>query len=534
MNEYAEYFSLIRANDFEGAKAYLAVNPAAANARDNTGVPAVLRAMQTGDDDFCRWIIEQSLSKLNETDPDGATALHYAAAKGSPELLRYLVERVGWDPLRGDCKGRTPYGIAHMAGNAAGEAYFAEAVGAAWDDLYANPVLPGFRPDPSIVRVGEDYYMVNSSFTWFPAIPISHSRDLVHWEPVGHVLTDPENAMLQGLEGGHGYWAPDISYYSGRFYVTATLRRNDDHPRPRAQIVTSAPAPEGPWDPPAVIEENGIDPSLFTDGDGKRYMVLNRGARLLPLTPDARAATGPARLLWYGDIKRASEGPHILQKRRVVLYYFGRGRHRHDPPNQRRPRPHAGRPLRVVPLRPDSAPVRPQCYFAKIRPRRLGGDTKRTVVRGLPLRPPAGRFQPAGPRDRAGPRGVDRRRLAHHQPRRKGPSALQRRPDLPRFVPHAASLDPADARSLWVSPRLPADAAWDGCTLSLRGDVRDLDDKATKRVSTLARPPCNAASPHGWTQPCAPAGRRVSQAITTKNPIANSACAAPKTARWQS
>lgn len=105
-------------------------------------------------------------------------------------------------------------------------------------------MLPGFRPDPSIVRVGEDYYMVNSSFTWFPAIPISHSRDLVHWEPVGHVLTDPENAMLQGLEGGHGYWAPDISYYNGRFYVTATLRRNDDHPRPRAQIVTSAPRPK--------------------------------------------------------------------------------------------------------------------------------------------------------------------------------------------------------------------------------------------------------------------------------------------------
>ena len=172
-------------------------------------------------------------------------------------------------------------------------------------------MLPGFRPDPSIVRVGEDYYMVNSSFTWFPAIPISHSRDLVHWEPVGHVLTDPENAMLQGLEGGHGYWAPDISYYNGRFYVPATLRRNDDHPRPRAQIVTSAPAPEGPWDPPAVIEENGIDPSLFTDSDGKRYMVLNRGARLLPLTPDARAATGPARHVWYADIKRASDGPHI-------------------------------------------------------------------------------------------------------------------------------------------------------------------------------------------------------------------------------
>lgn len=143
MNEYAEYFALIRENDFEGAKAYLAVNPAAANARDNTGVPAALRAMQTGDDDFCRWIIEQSLSKLNETDPDGATALHYAAAKGSPELLRYLVERVGWDPLRGDCKGRTPYGIAHAARNAAGEAYFAEASAQHGTICTPTPCCPG-------------------------------------------------------------------------------------------------------------------------------------------------------------------------------------------------------------------------------------------------------------------------------------------------------------------------------------------------------------------------------------------------------
>ena len=479
MNEYAEYFALIRANDFEGAKAYLAVNPAAANARDNTGVPAVLRAMQTGDDDFCRWIIEQSLSKLNETDPDGATALHYAAAKGSPELLRYLVERVGWDPLRGDCKGRTPYGIAHAAGNTAGEAYFAEAVGAAWDNLYANPVLPGFRPDPSIVRVGEDYYMVNSSFTWFPAIPISHSRDLVHWEPVGHVLTDPENAMLQGLEGGHGYWAPDISYYNGRFYVTATLRRNDDHPRPRAQIVTSAPAPEGPWDPPAVIEENGIDPSLFTDSDGKRYMVLNRGARLLPLTPDARAAAGPARLLWYGDIKRASEGPHILQKDGwyyIIMAEGGTGMTHQISVGRART---LDGPYESCPYDPILHQYDPNGTLQKSG----HGDLVETqngqwYAVYLCARPQDG-FSPLGRETALDP--VEW--TADGWPiinRRKGPSALQRRPDLPRFVPHAASFDPADARSLWVSPRLPADAAWDGHTLSLRGDVRDLDDKATK------------------------------------------------------
>ena len=472
MSEYAEYFALLRRKDF-------AAHPAAANATDEAGVPAVLRAMQTGDDTFCRWIIEQSLSKLNATDPDGATALHYAAASGSPDLLRYLVKRVGWDPLRGDCKGRTPYGIAHAAGNTAGEAYFAEVVGAKWQDLYANPMLPGFRPDPSIVRVGEDYYMVNSSFTWFPAIPISHSRDLVHWEPVGHVLTDPATAMLDGLDGGHGYWAPDISYHNGRFYVTATLRRNDDHPRPRAQIVTSAPAPEGPWDPPAVIEENGIDPSLFVDDDGQRYMVLNRGARLLPLTPDARAAAGPARLLWYGDTKRASEGPHLLKKDGwyyIILAEGGTGISHQI--SVGRSRTLAG-PYEPCPYDPILHQYDPKGALQKSG----HGDLVQTqngqwYVVYLCARPQDG-FSPLGRETALDPVEwtADGWPIVN---RRKGPSALQRRPDLPPFVPQAASFDPASLHSLWVSPRLPADAVWDGHALHLRSDVRDLDDKATK------------------------------------------------------
>ncbi len=479
MSEYAKYFALLRQKDFAAAKAYLAAHPAAANATDEAGVPAVLRAMQTGNDAFCRWIIEQSLSKLNATDLDGATALHYAAAHGSPDLLRYLVERVGWDPLRGDCKGRTPYGIAHAAGNTAGEAYFAVATGAKWEDLYANPVLPGFRPDPSIVRVGEDYYMVNSSFTWFPAIPISHSRDLIHWEPLGHVLTDPAAAMLDGLDGGHGYWAPDISYYQGRFYVTATLRRNDDHPRPRAQIVTSAPAPEGPWDPPAVIEENGIDPSLFVDDDGQRYMVLNRGARLLPLTPDARAAAGPAHLLWYGDTKRASEGPHLLKKDGwyyIILAEGGTGISHQISVGRSRT---LDGPYEPCPYDPILHQYDPKGALQKSG----HGDFVQTqngqwYVVYLCARPQDG-YSPLGRETALDPVEwtADGWPIVN---RRKGPSALQRRPDLPLFVPHPTSLDPADPRSLWVSPRLPADAIWDGRTLHLRSDVRDLDDKATK------------------------------------------------------
>ena len=118
-------------------------------------------------------------------------------------------------------------------------------------------------PDPSIVRVGEDYYMVNSSFIYYPCIPVSTSKDLIHWKIIGYAITNPEWAGLQHLEGGRGYWAPDISYYKGRFYITATYRLNDDGTVYRKQIVVSSDRPEGPYSKPAVIDEDGIDPSIF-------------------------------------------------------------------------------------------------------------------------------------------------------------------------------------------------------------------------------------------------------------------------------
>ena len=88
---------------------------------------------------------------------------------------------------------------------------------------YKNPIRRGFFPDPSVIRVGEDYYMVNSSFQYFPAIPISHSRDLIHWELIGHAVTDSSYLDLSDIPDSHGIWAPDIEYINGRFYVIATL-----------------------------------------------------------------------------------------------------------------------------------------------------------------------------------------------------------------------------------------------------------------------------------------------------------------------
>lgn len=121
--------------------------------------------------------------------------------------------------------------------------------------------------------------MVNSSFIFYPCIPVSHSKDLIHWKIIGYAITEPEWAALDDLEGGRGYWAPDISYYKGRFYITATYRLNDTGNVYRKQIVVSSDKPEGPYSKPAIIDEDGIDPSIFNDDDG-RYMLLNRGARI--------------------------------------------------------------------------------------------------------------------------------------------------------------------------------------------------------------------------------------------------------------
>ncbi|WP_144561071.1 family 43 glycosylhydrolase, partial [Bacillus paralicheniformis] len=94
------------------------------------------------------------------------------------------------------------------------------------EHTYTNPVLTGFHPDPSIIRVGEDFYMVNSTFQYFPAIVISHSKDLVHWKIIGHGITENDGLDLSDINDSHGIWAPDISYHDGTFYIFATHRLN--------------------------------------------------------------------------------------------------------------------------------------------------------------------------------------------------------------------------------------------------------------------------------------------------------------------
>jgi xylan 1,4-beta-xylosidase len=188
---------------------------------------------------------------------------------------------------------------------------------------YSNPVQRGFFPDPSVVRVGEDYYMVNSTFQYFPAIAISHSRDMVHWELIGHAITNPDDLDLQDIRDSHGIWAPDISYDNGKFIIMATLRLNADGKRNnnvmRRQLVMTSERPEGPYSRPACLEVDSIDPSHFVDDDGKHYMVISPGINLVPLSDDCTRVVGDVIPVWQGTGERCPEGPHIL---RHGEYYY--------------------------------------------------------------------------------------------------------------------------------------------------------------------------------------------------------------------
>lgn len=137
-----------------------------------------------------------------------------------------------------------------------------------------NPIMIGFYPDPSVCQGPDGYYMVHSTFSYYPGIPIFYSPDLVHWEQIGHVMTRPEQLTLDGLKiASDGIYAPTIEYNNGKFYVACTVVRE------RGNYIVTAEDPRGEWsDPYWLPNVNGIDPSLFFDDNGKTYLVFNSDA----------------------------------------------------------------------------------------------------------------------------------------------------------------------------------------------------------------------------------------------------------------
>lgn len=315
------FAELLKTGAPEAVKAYLDAEPLAIKGKDPDGVPWLFYLAKRGDAALFRHAVEYSRADLCDKDALGRNALFYAIDGGSDELIRYLLDRVGQDPLEADRLLMTP--LEYAAGRPC-EAILAEKTGFRAAEGYKNPVRRGFSPDPSITRVGEDYYMVNSSFLAFPGLPISHSRDLVRWRTIGHAVSWHNAPDMGGLEPGRGFWAADISYHEGRFYVIATLRLNDRDRPMRRQMAVWAERPEGPYSEPVFFDEDGIDPSLFRD-KGRCFVLLNRGARVFEVDPLVRTRLGGAKLLYYGDTKKSTEAPHLLKHDGYYYLFLAEG-----------------------------------------------------------------------------------------------------------------------------------------------------------------------------------------------------------------
>lgn len=140
--------------------------------------------------------------------------------------------------------------------------------------MIQNPILPGFNPDPSIVRVGDDYFIATSTFEWYPGVQIHRSRDLVNWELASRPLDRAAQLDMRGNPDSGGIWAPCISYADGLFWLVYTdVKRLDGNFKDAHNYIVTAPTIEGPWSDPIYVNSSGFDPSLFHDADGRKYFM---------------------------------------------------------------------------------------------------------------------------------------------------------------------------------------------------------------------------------------------------------------------
>lgn len=192
---------------------------------------------------------------------------------------------------------------------------------------FQNPILAGYYPDPSICRAGDDYYIVNSSFAYYPGLPLFHSKDLLNWKQIGYAMNRPEQLNLDGAGVSRGLFAPSITYHNGTFYIICTEVSK------LGNFVITAKDPKGPWSNPVSLPQvNGIDPSIFFDDNGKAYVVFNsippnnismhdghRTIRMFEFDAVNLKVIGEEKLLINGGTDMAKkpvwiEGPHLIKK----------------------------------------------------------------------------------------------------------------------------------------------------------------------------------------------------------------------------
>jgi xylan 1,4-beta-xylosidase len=188
-----------------------------------------------------------------------------------------------------------------------------------------NPILRGFNPDPSICRVGEDYYIAVSTFEWFPGIQVYHSRDLENWRLAARPLNRPSMLDMRGEPDSCGIWAPCLSHADGQFWLCYTdVRRFDGNFKDTHNYLTSCATIDGQWSDPTYLNSSGFDPSLFHDDDGRKWytnMVWDHrpdrtffhGIVLQELCAETLELLGQPKHIFPGTELDFTEGPHLYK-----------------------------------------------------------------------------------------------------------------------------------------------------------------------------------------------------------------------------
>ena len=198
-----------------------------------------------------------------------------------------------------------------------------------------NPILPGFNPDPSMIRVGDDYYIAVSTFEWFPGVQIHHSKDLANWRLLGRPLTRPSQLNMLGDPDSCGVWAPALSYADGLFYLIYTdVKRygrttiggsSGASLRDFHNYLVTAETIDGEWSDPVYLNSSGFDPSLFHDDDGRKWLVnmlwdhrpgRNRfaGIVLQEYSTTERKLIGERSVIFPGTPLGLTEAPHLYKR----------------------------------------------------------------------------------------------------------------------------------------------------------------------------------------------------------------------------
>ncbi len=194
----------------------------------------------------------------------------------------------------------------------------------------ANPIITGFNPDPSIIRVENDYYIATSSFEWFPGVQIHHSTDLANWNLITRVLDRSSQLDLIGVADSGGVWAPCLTYHNGTFYLVFSNVKNFDAVwKDSPNYLVTAKNIYGPWSDPIFLSASGFDGSLFHDGDRKWFlsMLIDHrkskffgGITIQEYDDESKKLIGERKDLFQGTSLGLTEGPHLYK--RGAFYYL--------------------------------------------------------------------------------------------------------------------------------------------------------------------------------------------------------------------